>query len=72
MREIVFTFEKIVLYFKCASRIKERRKKKTNIHVEHLRLNIVFYHNINNLLNKTKTKVIDKDVNSTFDVFLNH
>ena len=72
MRKIVFVFEKIMLCFECASRIKKRRKRKkrTNIHVEHLRFNIVFYHNIDDLLNETKAKIINKNANLTFDVLL--
>lgn len=70
MREIVFVFEEIVLCFKCASRIKKNEKKKTNIHVEHLRFNIIFYHDIDDLLNETKAIIINKNTNSTLDVLL--
>ena len=72
MREIAFVFEKIVLCSECALKIEEQRRKKekTNIHVEHLRFNIVFYHDIDNFLNKIKTKIINKDANSTSDVLL--
>ena len=65
MREIIFTFEKIVFYFECASKIEKRQKKEktTNIHVEHLRFNIIFYHNIDDLLNETKIKMINKNAN---------
>ena len=72
MRETVFAFEKIVLCFECASRIEERRRKRrrTNIHIEHLRFNIVFYHDIDDSLSETKARIIDKDADSTLDVLL--
>jgi len=72
VREIALAFEEIVLCFKCASRVEERRKKKkrTNIHVKHLRPNIVLYHDINNSLNETKARIIDKNANSTSNAFL--
>ena len=72
MREIVLAFEEIVLCSECASRVKERRKRKerTNIHVEHLRFNIVFYHDIDDLLNETKARIIDKDADSTSEILL--
>ena len=61
-----------MLFFECTLRIKEqqREKKRTNIYVEHLQSNIVLYHNIDDSLNKTKAKVINKDADSTSDVFL--
>ena len=72
MREIALAFEEIVLCSECASRVKERRRRKerTNIHVEHLRLNIVHYHDIDDSLSETKARIIDKDADSTLDVFL--
>lgn len=72
MREIVFVFKKIVLYFECALKIKERRRKKEkiNIHVEYLRPNIVFYHDINNFLNEAKARIINENAKSTSNVFL--
>jgi len=72
MREIVLAFREIVLCLECASRIEERRRReeRTNIYVEHLRLNIVLYHDINDSLSETKARIIDKNANLTLDVFL--
>lgn len=72
MREIIFVFEKIILYFECALKKKKRRKKKKkmNIHVEYLRFNIVFFHNIDDFFNETKTRIIDENAKSTSNVLL--
>ena len=61
-----------MLCFKCASKVEERRKRKkrTNIYVEHLRLNIVFYYDIDDFLSETKVKIVNKNANLTFNVLL--
>lgn len=72
MREIALAFKKIVSCSKCASKIEERRRreKRTNIHVRHLRFNIVLYHDINDSLSEIKARIIDEDAKSTSNVLL--
>ncbi len=72
MREIALAFEEIVLCSKCASKIEERRRReeRTNIHVGHLRFNIVFYHDIDNSLSKIKARIIDEDAKLTSNILL--
>ena len=41
-----------------------------NIHVGHLRSNIVLYHDIDDPLSETKAKIINEDSDSTSDVLL--
>lgn len=63
---------KIISCLNCASRLEEwqTRKKKTNVHVEHLWPNIVLFHDINDFLSEKKASIIDNDVNSRFNVLL--
>ena len=72
MRKTILAFEEIVSCSECASRIEERqrRRERTNIHVRHLRLNIVLFQDIDDSLSETKARIIDKDVNSKSDVIL--
>jgi len=72
VREIALAFEEIVSCSKCASKIEERRKReeRTNIHVRHLRPNIVLYHDIDNFLNEIKARIINEDAKSTSNVLL--
>ena len=62
----------IVTCSECASKVEERWRRggRTNIHVGHLRPNIVLYHNIDNPLSETKARIIDEDADSTPDVLL--
>jgi len=72
VRETALAFGEIVLCPECASRVEERRRRggRTNIHVGHLRPNIVLYHDIDDPLSETKARIIDKDANSTPDALL--
>lgn len=47
-----------------------KKKKKTNIHVKHLRLNIIFYYDVNDSLSEIKTRIINEDANLTSNVLL--
>lgn len=72
VRETALASGEIVLCSECASRVEERRRKggRTNIHVGHLRPNVVLYHDIDDPLSETKAAMIDKDANSKPDVLL--
>lgn len=72
VRKTILAFEEIVSCSECASRIEERqrRRERTNIHVRHLRFNIVLFQDIDDSLSETKARIIDKDVNSKSDVIL--
>ncbi len=72
MREIALASKEIVSCLKCASKIEKRRRRKerTNIHVKHLRFNIVLYHDIDDSLSEVKARIIDEDAKSTPDVLL--
>ena len=72
VRETALASGEIVLYFKCASRVEERRRRRgrTNIYVRYLRPNIVLYYDIDNPLSEIKVKVIDKDTDSTPNILL--
>ncbi len=72
MRETALAFEELVSCSECASRVEERqrREERTNIHVEHLRLNIVFFQDIDDSSSETKARFIDKDANLRPDVLL--
>ena len=72
MRKTIFAFKKILLCFKCASKIEERqrREERTNIYVKYLRLNIVLYYDIDNSLSETKEKIINQDAKLTSNILL--
>lgn len=72
MRETALASGEIVSCPECASRVEKRRRRKgrTNIYVEHLRPNIILYHDIHDPLSETKARVIDEDADSTPDVLL--
>ena len=72
VRETALASGEIVLCPECASRVEERRRRggRTNIHIGHLRPNIVLYHDIDDPLSETKARVIDKDADSTPDALL--
>ena len=72
VREMTLAFEEIVSCSECASRVEERRRReeRTNIHVKHLRFNIVLFQDIDDSLSETKARIIDKDANSKSDVLL--
>ena len=72
VRETALAFEELVSCSECASRVEERQRRegRTNIHVEHLRLNIVFFQDIDDSSSETKARFIDKDANLRPDVLL--
>ena len=72
VRETALAAGEIVLCSECVSRVEKRRRKggRTNIHVEHLRSNIVLYHDIDDPLSEIKARIIDEDANSTSNVLL--
>lgn len=72
MRKTIFAFKKILLCFKCASKIEERqrREERINIYVKYLRLNIVLYYDIDNSLSETKEKIINQDAKLTSNILL--
>ena len=72
VRETALASRDIVICPECASRVEKlrRRGERTNIHIGHLRSNIVLYHDIDNPLSETKARIIDEDTDSTSDVLL--
>jgi len=72
VRETALASGEIVSCPKCASKVEERRRReeRTNIHVGHLRPNIVLYHDIDDPLSEAKARIIDEDAKSTPDVLL--
>jgi len=72
VRETALASGEIVSCPECASRVEERRRRggRTNIHVGHLRPNIVLFQDIDDPLSETKARIIDKDANSKPDVLL--
>lgn len=72
MRKTIFAFKKILLCFKCASKIEERqrREERIDIYVKYLRLNIVLYYDIDNSLSETKEKIINQDAKLTSNILL--
>ena len=72
VRETALASGEIVTCPECASKVEERRRRggRTNIHVGHLRPNIVLYHDIDDPLSETKARIIDEDTDSTPDVLL--
>lgn len=72
VREINLASGEIVSCPVCASKVEERRKRggRTNIHVRHLRPNIVLYHDIDDPLSEAKARIIDEDADLTPDVLL--
>ena len=56
----------------CASMLEERRTrgKRMNVHVGHLRPNIVLFHDIDDPWSEKKASIIDNDANSRPDVLL--
>jgi len=72
VRETALASGEILSCPECGSKVEERRRRggRTNIHVGHLRPNIILYHDINDPLSDTKAEIIDKDANSTPDVLL--
>ena len=67
-----FIFKEVVSCLNCTSRLEEQwtREKRTNIHVKHLQLNIVLFHDIDNSLSERKASIIDNDTNLRPDVLL--
>ncbi len=65
-------FEAKLSCLECESRIESRRKNEArmNIHIEHLRSNVVLLHDINDSWSKIKANFIDKDSSSRLDVLL--
>ena len=72
MRETALASGEIISCPECASKVEERRRRggRTNIHVGHLRPNIVLYHDIDDPLSEAKARIIDEDADSTPDVLL--
>ncbi len=72
VRETALASGEIVLCPECASKVEERRRRggRTNIHVGHLRPNVILYHDIDDPLSEAKARIINEDAESTPDILL--
>ncbi len=72
MRETALASGEIISCPECALKVEERRRRggRTNIHVRHLRPNVILYHDINDPLSEVKARIINEDAESTPDVLL--
>jgi len=72
VRETALASGELVSCPECASRVEERQRRggRTNIHVGHLRPNIVLFQDIDDPSSEEKARIIDKDANSRPDVLL--
>ena len=72
MCESVLACRETVSCSECVQRVEEqqRRGQWMNIHVRHLQPNIVLFQDFNDPLSELKARMINKDINLKFNVFL--
>jgi len=65
-------FRKNILYLQCTSIVKKQRVReaRTNIYINFLQLNIVFFYEYDNLLDERKIELIDQNNNLKIDILL--